>query len=57
MKTFIRYIYTPEFNQREKLRDRLNALGFYVLNASEGIDVYVVQDRKSYIDMLIEYLF
>lgn len=54
MKKFIRYIFEPDSDQREKLRDRLNALGFYVLHASDGLDVYVIEDRKPYYDMLLE---
>ena len=56
MKIFIRYIYEPEFNQREKLREHLNALGFYVLHASDGLDVYAVKDSQGYLETIWECL-
>lgn len=44
MKKYIRYLYEPSYNERESIKDRLNRLGFYVLNAPEGLYVYAIAD-------------
>lgn len=42
-KVYIRYLYLPDFNDQESIRGMLNNLGFYVLHAPNGLDVYAIK--------------
>ena len=57
MKTFVRTLWPNEGKkkvwedeyQRDRLRNYLNSLGFYVLTGVEGsLDVYLIEDDEQY---------
>lgn len=43
MKKYIRYLYESNQGNRERLRIDLNNLGFYCLNAPDGLFVYAIE--------------
>lgn len=51
-KVFVRYVWIENYHERQKIRDMLNGLGFYVLNVQDGLEVNAI---KSTPDGLIEW--
>jgi hypothetical protein len=56
MKRFIRRLYIQDEYERERLRDRLNALGFYVLRIDRGIEIYAIEDLRPIEDQIWEWI-
>lgn len=42
-KVFVRHLAFENFNDREQVRDQLNEMGFYVLHAYDGLDVFAIK--------------
>lgn len=47
MKVFIRYLWIDDYNDREKIRDMLNGLGFYVLRMQDGLEVNAIRSTPT----------
>lgn len=54
MKKLIRHLDITNTDERERVRERLNNAGFYVLTAAEGLDVYAIETRQTIEEKFIE---
>lgn len=46
-KIFLRYLYIPVFDDREKIRVMLNDLGFYAITIVDGLEVSAIRYETS----------
>lgn len=42
-KVFIRFVWIDDYDRREKIRDMLNNMGFYVLRIPDGLEVNAIR--------------
>ncbi len=51
-KVFVRYLWIDDYNNRERIREMLNGLGFYVLRMQDGLEVNAIRSTP---DGLVEW--